>query len=405
VISMKPLQIWLPALEETVLTDKLSRDLERAQRQWMGETTVWLLPGLEKAVKWGTPERPWSTELAIPAETLDRIDIFHLGDNGYLHGSGRYPRFISACTDKLLDSWLNLPYGSEADGIRLLACPTRARFEVPRFEGDRVYYIEQELELGPGEVIPITNTSLEERTIEGRWPPPGFPLPTISPSGESRQDAGLMVHAGYAGSVPIFESVSAGNKSRCMALLAEWPAPFTDLFLFGGCHDAMLCQSLTKKVTEISLTDPGAALQEALIHSGKFIAGGEAFFKDSWFHPRVNAVSVGDALDQLYLRYSLSFQTIEEACDSQEFQEKMMERVVVRRAIGVQGLFWSLLIEKLEEGLKFRLCERCGRILASRKGKRFCDRQTNLECFRAQGASNRRRERNCSKSKERTSSH
>jgi hypothetical protein len=221
--EMRPLQVWLPAFDAEVLTDALWRDLGRAQQQWRGETTVWLLPRLKEVVRWGTPERLWSTEVAIPAETLNRIDVFHIGDNGYLHGSGRYPRFFSASTGNLLDSWLNLLDKSEEHGIQLRSC-----------------------------------------------------------------------------------------------------------------------------------------------------------------------------LVQLELHCGLSIPTIEEAYDSGEFQKIMGEQVVVRRAIGVQGLIWCLLINRLEEGLAFRSCAQCGRIISNRKGKRFCGSEEGSGCFKRRRAADKRRERKAS---------
>lgn len=397
--EMKPLQVWLPAFDAEVLTDALWRDLGRTQQQWRGETTVWLLPGLREAMRWETPERPWSTELAIPAETLNRIDVFHIGDNGYLHGSGRYPRFFSASTDNLLDSWLNLLDNSEEHGIQLRSCPTKIPFEVPRFEQNRVFYSDLEVEIGPAEAMPIKVASQEERRIEGRWPPPGFPLPTISPSAESRLHAGSMSHVGYVGQddgIPVYEHTSEGKQHRCASFLGEWPEPFTYLFPLGGGQDAMLCQVRTKEIAKISQDAPDAALRQAKDYSGRFIAEGHAFFKDFWFHPRINKTSVEDALSQLELHCGLSLLTIEEACDSREFQEKMGETVIVRRAIGVQGLIWSLLINRLEDRLPFRSCTRCGRIISHRKGKEFCGPEESSSCFKGRRAADKRRERKAS---------
>src|SRR5262249_55922742 len=157
----------------------------------------------------------------------------------------------------LLDSWLNLLDNSEENGVQLKSCPARISFELPKIEKGIVSYSYQEIELGPGEAIPIKLSSKKERVIEGRWPPEGFPLPTVSPSEESRQHAGLMKHVDNLGEnqdIPVFEHASSAGGSRCMALLGRWPEPFTDLFPLGGGHDAILCQVQTKKVAKTSFS-------------------------------------------------------------------------------------------------------------------------------------------------------
>ena len=71
----------------------------------------------------------------------------------------------------------------------------------------------------------------------------------------------------------------------------------------------------------------------------------------------------------------------------------MRERVPIRRTFGIQGLFWSLLIEALEEGVTFKSCKRCGKAIQGRKTRAYCGKIENPECFRERRASDRRRAR------------
>ena len=78
---MRPLQVWLPTLSSTIASPAAGRDRQRAFGQWRGENVVWLLPDLEEIVRWKekTPRRL----MAIPSERLEKIDIYHIAENGY----------------------------------------------------------------------------------------------------------------------------------------------------------------------------------------------------------------------------------------------------------------------------------------------------------------------------------
>ena len=54
---------------------------------------VWLIPGLQQPKCWKSPFG-YHHELAIPAETLNRIDVFHIGTNGYIVGCDWQSRFV-----------------------------------------------------------------------------------------------------------------------------------------------------------------------------------------------------------------------------------------------------------------------------------------------------------------------
>jgi hypothetical protein len=79
------------------------------------------------------------------------------------------------------------------------------------------------------------------------------------------------------------------------------------------------------------------------------------------------------------------------------WSEKMREPIPVRRAWGLIGLFWFLLIETLEDHLRFGSCRRCGRFLKqTTKRKVFCGPGENVGCYRDRRAATRRKSRNSS---------
>jgi hypothetical protein len=73
------------------------------------------------------------------------------------------------------------------------------------------------------------------------------------------------------------------------------------------------------------------------------------------------------------------------------FRQEWLQLVPVRRCWGVEGLFWALLIDRLESGRPFNLCERCGRPLP--KPRRLCGPNDNRECFTAQARERQRQAR------------
>ncbi|MGH8059735.1 MAG: hypothetical protein ACREOH_21270, partial [Candidatus Entotheonellia bacterium] len=113
-----PLQLWLPTFGPSLGFPEVGRDMARVLQSWQGESTVWLLPDLNTPRRWWPSGKPvWERTLAIPAEHFDRIDVFHIGANGYVWGPGVHDRFPDGRVEGLLRSWLQawqLPPAFEA---------------------------------------------------------------------------------------------------------------------------------------------------------------------------------------------------------------------------------------------------------------------------------------------------
>ena len=106
VTGMSTLQVWLPTLDPALSKDSSWRDLRRAEREWKGETTIWLSPEFDTPVRWITPRMPWSSELAIHGEETERIDVLHVGDDGFIFGKSPSERFGAPRIGGLLRQWL-----------------------------------------------------------------------------------------------------------------------------------------------------------------------------------------------------------------------------------------------------------------------------------------------------------
>jgi hypothetical protein len=70
-ISMKPLQLWIPAFNTYNLYDsQFRKDVERAMKQWRGEERIWLHPKFKKTTS-GVRESINIVETAIPSKTFN----------------------------------------------------------------------------------------------------------------------------------------------------------------------------------------------------------------------------------------------------------------------------------------------------------------------------------------------
>ena len=144
---MKPLQVWIPTLHSNLAMPDVARDARRAFDAWRGEMTVWLIPDLRKQIRWQKGPGVWAT--AIPAEHLDRIDVCHVGENGYVVGIGADRRFPGQRVAGLLDAWLN------SHKFEICLAAQELEMQVPQVVGDRVVLKSIRFRLQPHGCLPI----------------------------------------------------------------------------------------------------------------------------------------------------------------------------------------------------------------------------------------------------------
>lgn len=61
--------------------------------------------------------------------------------------------------------------------------------------------------------------------------------------------------------------------------------------------------------------------------------------------------------------------------------------------LGRRRLILTLLLDRLEAQRPFIVCERCGRIIHGKDGKRFCGEGDDRECFKSRRTIDQRRSR------------
>jgi hypothetical protein len=358
-----------------------ARDAERAFNTWNGESTVWLLPELEQKVVWR--EGPGLVS-AIPSEHLDRIDIYHVGENGYVFGHGSSSRFSESRIGCLLEQWLD---PSTVAGITTYSPPETVDFEIPTISGEGVMYRSITLDLFGRGMFPITEIDEATRTVRTQWPSAGTRFQTVSPAQESEEMFGPFQRSQT-------DSVSAIGKDgiRTLFTFAAWPGVFGKIIPVADGVDVLYQRQLMRTIVGRSSQDPEGARVQASNVGRAYISNGTADRLSAWFWP----ASLGDGDEALCFKAEdIGFKADNptELFKLPGFRKRLAERVDIRRAWGPIGLLWALLSEQLEEHERFNICQRCDCIIRGQRHKQYCSREDNRICYDARRKLDQRRSR------------
>jgi hypothetical protein len=339
--------------------------------------------------------------------------------------------------DGLLEAWLN---AIQTGGVSFYECPKRVTLEMPRISEDGIAYEDAPIRFQPYSVLPILG--LEEdldllsllRKVQGTqrftnrlnatvphcvwslWPPKGWACSPISPEAESAELYGPLERVEEEGQAVV---VSQRDPSvRGLHILLHWLYPLTALLPFGGGLDVLLAQPKMVAVAERSTKDPEGARQEAREAAGPYLSMGVTTHELSWFMPTLIALhhTVNErtpretaqerpsggfqwelAVDLARERFGLEAHDYIQAVQSGEWDRKMRAPIPIKRAYGAVGLFWGLLLDRLEVHVPFRPCERCHYIFEGKrrgkKTKRVCGPYDNKGCYNLRKAEAMRRSR------------
>lgn len=391
------LQIWIPVLEANPFDSSVSRDLQRAQEEWRGEFSIWLLPGLKETKRWAIEIQGEGIcynyrEMAIPAEHLNQILVGHVF---YRPRAPRdktliFPPFLvpeewkGRLPEDLLEQWLNT-------APELCLGERTLKVNAPEFVGDQITFVEEEIPLKPGPMVPITEVRENEASLTWCWPPPGKPWPkTVSPAVESKEYCGIPVWVRKE-EVPgvLKEAVVCGSLGLGLNIWHRWPQPFSHLFRLGLTgldavyHWGKIKHSLLEKNRE-----------EIASWVSKFSSQGWTTLELTYLLPVLEALGSESLLWDIEGAYGLSVGSFKELVEHRDYSTIFRTPIPVTRLFGWLGYFWWKAQElAARERKHFVLCERCGRLLKGKKGKRFCGPEDNLECYRSRKAEDQRRSR------------
>jgi hypothetical protein len=324
--------------------------------------------------------------VAIPAEHLDRIDIYHLGENGRVVGCGSASRFPGSRVEGLLETWLD---SQVMASVKLYRPPQAVDFEIPRILEGGVEFERISLTPEPYGMMPIARFDESTRTVRTRWPPEGKNFQTVSPDAESEEAYGPIRRAEFAG---IPDWVSANGEYRTLFTFASWPEPLGQLVPDADGVDLFLGQQQMRTIAEAYDEDPQRARSEAIRLARSYVLEGHSSRLWAWLWP----ICLGDGDEAMcFAAEDLGFAapSPSELFGTAEFRKAMNESIPIRRVWGPLGLFWALLLEILEGHEAFRACGRCGRFIRGKRGKMYCGRHDNPVCYAQRRSLDQRRSR------------
>jgi hypothetical protein len=361
-----PIQIWLPSLHGGALQPERQRDLRRVHAAWRDDHVIWTVPG------WCGP-RAWSKDGlkvgCISGEALECFRILYVGDKGGIFDPAVFA-FQKRNVEGLLEDWLSpraigaAPRDSEP---LTFPCPVVA-------EGG-VTYLPEAFRGGAESVFPFAKMNSSARRATAQWPEaPNGPAP-ISPAEESQ--------------------VAAGDAAlaKTLALDFVWSAPFDQLAPAIITSDDVFAQAQMKDVRLDALDSIDLAVEKARLSARDWLTEGRATTIHAWLQPIIASEGEDAAVIALQSRFNVDHESLAAAYADPKIREALVQPMQVRRALGVPGLMWALLLDDLADGPRRRMCESCGRPIEGRKNKRFCTKKDSLECFEEQMRRRQRKSR------------
>ncbi len=363
---MTPIQLWLPTVNGGIAKPELRRDRHRMFRAWGSEHVMWTVPG------WTEPRNWLEGSIRVgclAGESYECVRILHVGDKGTVVGPAA-AAFPNNSVNGLLDAWLN----SKFVGLSVLDPDEPISIKVPHRVGGGVTYVAVELKTAFANVLPITHVGAK-RTAATQWPPSANSPSTVSPEMESA-------------SVPL-----ASPRKGTLPVRFTWAAPFKELQPLISTMDDLYARDRMRWIAEMSAVNEARAHAQAMIEAGDWLSEGQSTLERAWLQPILSEASDMEALIAIASRFGVEANSLEDAFANASLRKQLGRGMPVRRAWGVPGLMWALLLDQLNASQPFQHCERCGRLISGKANKRFCAEQDNSECYRARKREDKRRSR------------
>lgn len=383
-LRQHPLQVWLPRLGPQRWDGSVARDGQRAFDRWQGEHVVYLLPDLRREERFGGPEG--MRILALPAEHLERVDIFHVGRTGGVWGPEFANRFPGGSITQLLPIWLtkgrvNPSYVLLARALSVRMPAVRRGRLVKRKRDGAVAFERLKYLPDPGPIVEMRISSRKSFTM--RLTPPKSAA-VVSPDAES-----LAAYCPAAADWHGFPGAIGPDGRPQPAFLVRWPWPWNTLIPVFDGHDPLVTQHRMRELERLALTDQPAAVRSAESAVASLISEATSTLGLAEFRPTyVSALAATDSpVRPFWETWGIEARDINAAMRD----PRLDDPVPVRRVWGGLGLLWILLLERFRDGAVGH-CERCGAPMRTRR-QRVCRSIDNEACHRAQRRDAKARER------------
>ena len=362
---MTPIQLWLPTFFGGTARPELQRDMQRMFRMRTTEHVMWSVPGWMGPPSWTEGQKRVS---CLNGDDLESVVIFHIGENGMVVGPGA-AAFPDQSIAGLLDHWL------KGDFVRVVEVnpDVPLRFKVPHPVDGGVMLAEAELPVAEAFYLPPF-THIGNEHLFAQWPPrPDMPT-TVSPEME------------------IVQSLS-DRRSGLPALRYAWQAPFDELGPLLISSDDLHGRDRMRQIAEDGGGDCAKALARATTEARNWVSEGRASVNEAWLQPIIAKEGEEGALFAMEARFGIAAVSLERVYENGEVRQRLDAQIAIRRAWGVPGLMWALLIDRLRAAQPYRTRKSCGKLISGRGHKLYCSAAENSECFQDRRAEDKRRGR------------
>lgn len=362
---MKPIQLWLPMISGGAARSMRQRDIQRLHAEWDGHDVLWTQPGWNGAGVW---QEACAKVGCISGGELECFRILHIGGGGGIQGPAA-AEFGEIQIEGLLDAWL----ASEVDAVP--STPgSSVEIKVPAKAAGGVTYRRETFALGAAGHYPIRHMNETERVATAQWPPDQHDPTPISPQSETTERYPL-------------------QSDSALVLRVTWKEPFGSLMPMFSTEDDLFAQGKMRQIIEFARIDGEHARKSAELAARDWLVEGQSTVNAAWLKPIIAAEGEIGAVIAIQSRFDVECESLIKAYSDEGLRRELRKPIGVRRALGVTGLAWALLLDRLNKGQQLRLCELCGSSIKGRTNKRFCSQSDNAGCYRARKRGDRLRAR------------
>ena len=410
-LRQAPLQLWLSLLGPQRWDGVVARDGQRAFAAWRGEDVVFLLPTLRHEHRWrGSGGLRF---LALRAEHLERLDVFHIAPTGAVWGPdvalrcpGEVPELSPRCAGGSVDKLLPRFPGGSINGllprwtarppdrplpvlmhfraaIRMRVPAVRRGQVVTRKRDGAVAFEDIPVLRDPG---PITEMAIDRRGRAFRLTLTGSGVaPAISLDAEALANytPAPTTWQGFPGAI--------GPDGRAQPrVFFAWSWPWFEFFSVFDGYDPLAAQERMRALMNMAQADRAAAIREAQAAVAPVISPSKSTLGLAQFWPTyISLLAAGQSsAAPFWAPWGLTARTFEEA----RSDSRLDDPVVVTRVWGGVGLFWMLCLAELEARAP-RFCTLCGWLLTGTARQYVCGPQDNPACHHTQRNTARQRQR------------
>ncbi|CUH44492.1 hypothetical protein [Ruegeria atlantica] len=362
---MKPIQLWLPAVSGGAARSARQRDIQRLHAAWDGHDIMWTKPG------WNGPEA-WAQEGAkvgcISGEEIECFRILHIDGCGRVCGPAS-ALFDELPIDAILDTWLN----AEVEAVQSTV-GTEVELSVPTVVEGGVAYLPENVVTQAGGRYPFRRVDAIQRVTTAQWPPSKNEPHPVSPQSEAFEPA-------------------ANESESAFSLRLRWSTPLAAAMPEFPSEDDLFARDQMRSFLEQGKDGIEAARRSASVAARAWLKDGQSTVNSAWFKPMIAVEGEQEALFAIETQFDAVFGSLKDAYRDERLIKELRKPMGVQGALGIPGVAWAFMLDRLSEGRSERLCERCGQPITGKADKRFCSEVDNKECFRSRKRSDRRRAR------------